>query len=207
MARPSLLLVSVMMAGLLGSSTIGHAASTPTDTVKETIATVMNIMNDPVFQEAGMSDARRAAIESLLRKSVTYETMARKSLGIAWNILGDAEREHFGDLFVKVLRDAIASRMSGYASTQVLFISEKREGDFAEVRTLFRRDKDETTVDVRLVNQSGQWRMYDAVIDGVRLVENYHAQFVHVMQQVAYAGLIGRLEAMTILPKTFERAE
>jgi len=74
------------------------------------------------------------------------------------------------------------------------------------VRTLFRGDKDDTAVNVRLVNQSGQWLMYDAVIDGVRLVDNYRSQFVHVMRDAAYLGLVGRLEAMTLLPKTFERS-
>ena len=31
---------------------------------------------------------------------------------------------------------------------------------------------------------------------GVRLVDNYRSQFVHVMWEGAYAGLVGRLEAM-----------
>lgn len=31
---------------------------------------------------------------------------------------------------------------------------------------------------------------------GVRLVDNYRSQFVHVMREGAYAGLVGRLEAM-----------
>jgi ABC-type transporter MlaC component len=86
-----------------------------------------------------------------------------------------------------------------------MYLSEQLEGNFAEVRTLFRGDKSDTTVDVRLVNQSGQWLMYDAVIDGVRLAENYRSQFLHVMRDGAYAGLIGRLEAMILIPKAFER--
>jgi ABC-type transporter MlaC component len=84
-------------------------------------------------------------------------------------------------------------------------VGEQREGNFAEVRTLFRGYKNDTAVDVRLVNQSGQWLMYDAVIDDVRLVDNYRSQFVHVIKEAAYAGLVGRLEAMILLPKTFER--
>jgi ABC-type transporter MlaC component len=47
--------------------------------------------------------------------------------------------------------------------------------------------------------------MYDAVIDGVQLVNNYRSQFVQVMRDGTYAGLVGRLEAMLLIPKTFER--
>jgi phospholipid transport system substrate-binding protein len=92
-----------------------------------------------------------------------------------------------------------------YEKAKVIFLSEQVEGNFAEVRTLFKGDKNDTTVDVRLVNQSGMWLMYDAVIDGVRLVDNYRSQFMHVMKDGAYAGLVGRLEAMLLIPKTFER--
>ena len=83
-----------------------------------------------------------------------------------------------------------------YSNIKVVYLFEPREGNFAEVRTLFRGEKNDTSVDVRLVNQSGQWLMYDAVVDGVRLVDNYRSQFVHVMREGAYAGLVGRLEAM-----------
>jgi phospholipid transport system substrate-binding protein len=197
---------SVMMVAVLTGNAVGQDTLTPTETVKGTIVAVMNILNDPVFQQSGMSDARRAALEKVVRSSVSYREMARRALGITWMVLNESERDHFSNLFVQVLRDAVASRMNAYSKTYVLYLSEQREGNFAEVRTLFRGDKDDTAVDVRLMNQSGQWLMYDAVIDGVRLVDNYRSQFVHVMRDAAYLGLVGRLEAMTLLPKSFERS-
>lgn len=132
--------------------------------------------------------------------------MARRALGIAWMVLGESERQRFSGLFVQVLRDAVASRMNVYADLKVIYLSEQREGHFAEVQTLFRGEKNDTAVDVGLVNQSGQWHMYDAVVDGVRLVDNYRSRFVHVMREGTYAGLVGRLEAMLLIPKSFERA-
>ena len=41
--------------------------------------------------------------------------------------------------------------------------------------------------------------------DGVRLVDNYRSQFLHVIKKVAYMGLLSKIEAMTLLKKTFER--
>jgi phospholipid transport system substrate-binding protein len=200
-----LFLGSLTLVAVLCGHAVSHAALTPTETVKGTIDLVMSILNDPVFQQPGMSDARRVALENVVRSSVSHREMARRSLGITWMVLGESERQRFSDLFVQVLRDAVASRMIAYADTRVVYLSEQREDNFAEVRTLFSGYKHDTAVEVRLVNQSGQWFMYDVVIDGVRLVENYHSQFVHVIKEAAYAGLVGRLEAMTILPKTFER--
>ncbi|HKR78863.1 MAG TPA: ABC transporter substrate-binding protein [Nitrospira sp.] len=199
-----LLTGSLALAAVLLSPPNANAAA-PMDTVKQTIATVMNILNDPAFEEPGMGDARRVALENVIRNCVNYREMARRSLGITWMVLDEQERQRFSELFVQVLRDAVASRVNMYTVKNVVYLSEQVEGNFAEVRTLFRGDKSNTAVDVRLVNQSGQWLMYDAVIDGVRLAENYRSQFVHVMRDGAYAGLIGRLEAMILIPKTFER--
>lgn len=189
---------------LFGQSAIASAL-TPTETVKETIATVMNILNDPIYQEPGMADARRVALENVVRNAVHYREMARRSLGMTWMVLSEPDRQRFSELFVQVLRDAVAARVNMYTTTNIIVLSEQREGNFAEVRTVFKGDKNDTTVDVRLVNQSDRWLMYDAVIDGVRLVDNYRSQFVHVMRDGAYTGLIGRLEAMLLIPKAFER--
>lgn len=194
----------VVAAILFGDSGVS-AALTPTETVKETIATVMGILKDPAYQQPGMTDARRVALENVVRNAVSYREMARRSLGMTWMVLSESERERFSELFMQVLRDAVASRVNLYTIANIVYLSEQREGNFAEVRTVFRGDKNDTTVDIRLVNQSGQWLMYDAVTDGVRLVDNYRSQFVHVMKEGAYAGLVGRLEAMLLIPKAFER--
>jgi ABC-type transporter MlaC component len=199
------LLGGLAMAIVLVGQSAAYGASTPMETVKETIAAVMSILNDPTFQEPGMADARRVALENTIRSAVSYREMARRSLGITWMVLSEPERQRFSELFVQVLRDAVAARVNMYTTANVIYLSEQREGNFAEVRTWFRGEKHNTAVDLRLVNQSGQWLMYDAVIDGVRLVDNYRSQFVHVMKDGAYAGLVGRLEAMLLIPKTFER--
>ena len=200
-----LLFGGLAMVMIVVSQPATSSALTPTETVAATITTVMDILNDPVYRQLGMADARRVALENVVRNAVNYREMARRSLGITWTVLTESERQRFSELFVQLLRDAVASRVNMYSMTKVVVLSEEREGNFAEVRTLFKGDKKDTAVDVRLVNQSDRWLMYDAVIDGVRLVDNYRSQFIHVMKDGAYAGLIGRLEAMLLIPKAFER--
>jgi phospholipid transport system substrate-binding protein len=197
---------TLVIASLLFESTLVQATLSPTETVRDTVVTVMGILNDPLYQQPGMSEARRTALETVIRDAVHYREMARRSLGVTWMVLTDSEQQRFSELFVQVLRDGVASRMSTYTDTdiKVIYLGERRDGNFAEVRTLFKRDKEDTAIDLRLVNQSGRWLMYDAVIDGVRLVENYRSQFLYVMKKAAYGGLVSKIEAMTLLPKSFE---
>ena len=205
MRTTPILFGALTAASLLFGSSIAQATLTPTETVEVIVVTVMDILNDPMYQQPRMSDARRAALETVIRDSVNYHEMARRSLGITWMALSQSEQEHFSDLFVQILRDGMACRLNTYSDTQVIYLGERREGDFAEVRTLFRREKEDTVIDLRLVNQSGRWLVYDAVIDGVRLVDNYRSQFFHVIKTVTYMGLLSKIEAMTLLKKSFER--
>lgn len=195
--------IVTMTVVLLGSN-VALATGTPTEAIIDTFVAVMDILKDPMYQRPGMSDARRAALESVLRNSVNYRDMARKSLGVTWVSLSDAEKRQFDDLFVQVLRDAIAFRYA-FSDIELIYLGERQEKDHAEVRTLFRRHKGDTAVDLRLVNQSGRWLIYDVVIDGVRLVENYRSQFAHVIKEATFVGLVSKMEAMTLLPKRFER--
>jgi ABC-type transporter MlaC component len=93
---------SVTMAAVLFGNTVVQATSTATETVKETVVTVMGIINDPTYQQPGMSDERRAALETVLRNFVNYREMARRSLGVTWMFLTESEQERFSDLFLHV---------------------------------------------------------------------------------------------------------
>ena len=119
---------SLIMAMIVFGPSATSAAPTPTETVKETIATVMNILNDPIYQEPGMTDARRVALENVVRNAVNYREMARRSLGMTWLVLNEPDRQRFSELFVQVLRDAVASRVNMYTTTNIIFLSEQREG-------------------------------------------------------------------------------
>jgi hypothetical protein len=39
------------------------------------------------------------------------------------------------------------------------------------------------------------WLVHDIVVDGVSLIENYHAQVAHVVRASSYAGLVARLRS------------
>ena len=48
--------------------------------------------------------------------------------------------------------------------------------------------------------------MYDAVIDGASIVENYRAQFSRIIRDVSYEGLVSRMKQKTLFVKAFEYA-
>ena len=55
------------------------------------------------------------------------------------------------------------------------------------------RPNDRIPMIYRLLNDSGNWMVYDVVIDGVSLVSNYRSQFARIINQSSYEELVKRL--------------
>ncbi len=185
-------------------STISPVTPSATDAVKHTITELLRILDDPALKQPDRSDARRQAIEHIIMQRVSYEEMAKRSLGTPWTELPEADRREFVELFVQLLRDNFAGRISEHSAAAVSYLGEQQEAQFAEVRTHLKNPKVDTRVDFRLFLQSGEWLVYDAVVDGASLVSNYRAQFTSIIRDVSYVGLVKKMKQNTVAVKLFE---
>jgi phospholipid transport system substrate-binding protein len=199
-----------MTMGMLALLVLTGAASaatelTPTESVRNTITEVIHILDNQELKQPGRSEERRRLIEQTLRHRISYEHMAKHSLGAPWAGLSDAERQEFVGLFVELLRDAFANRITEYSGEQVLYLSEQREGSVAKVSTILMGQKVDTAIEFRLLNLSGDWLVYDAVVDGSSIINNYRAQFAGIVRDLSYAGLVSKMKQNTLIVKAFEK--
>ncbi|MDF0677439.1 MAG: ABC transporter substrate-binding protein [Nitrospira sp.] len=195
--------IACLVALLIGTPT-ASAEQTATESVKSTINEVIHILNSEELNRLGRSGERRQKIEQIIRQRINYEDMAKRALGWSWIELTDTERQEFVALFVQVLRDTFACRIHNYADEQMLYLSEQREENFAEVRAKLSSPKTETLLDFRLTDVSGHWYAYDVIIDGAGLVSNYHAQFASIIRDHSYAGLVNKMKEKALVVKAFE---
>lgn len=73
--------------------------------------------------------------------------------------------------------NSYADKIESYSGEGVQYINERTEKDYAEVRTKVLTGKIEIPLDYRLLNKGAEWRVYDVVVDGVSLVNNYRGSF------------------------------
>ncbi len=149
--RSFLGVVAVMCIACLVSLKPGDAAGAevePTEVIKGTVTELFSILKE--FQEPARSQARRLAIERVIRRDVHYEDMAKRSLGVSWAQMDDGVRTAYVGLFVHLLRDALANRMTQYAGERIMYLSERRKATCAEVKTRLVGSKVDTTLDFRL---------------------------------------------------------
>lgn len=166
----------------------------------------MAILDDPELKRVERSEQRRHEIERIVMHRVSYEEMAKRSLGASWSELTTADRREFVDLFVQLLRDNFANRISERSATEVAYIGEQQDHEFAEVKSRLKGPKVDTEVDFRLLLQSGDWLVYDVVVDGASIVSNYRAQFTSIIRDVSYVGLVKKMKQNTVAVKHFEHS-
>ena len=70
------------------------------------------------------------------------------------------------------------------------------DGDYAMVRTrIVTRHDTDIPVTYRMIRRGGRWLVYDVLVEGVSLIENYRAQFTAIIETSSYAELVTRMQA------------
>lgn len=194
-----------MIASMDDVTRVAPSEYSPTGAVKSTIADLLSILGNETLKQPARFEERRQQIEQVIRRRVNYERMAQRSLGASWTRLNDTQRQEFVRLFVELIRDKVANKIDQYYDEQVIFLSEQREGNYAEVRTNWIGPKVNTAVDFRLEDRSGDWLVYDVIIDDASIVRNYRTQFAQIIRDDSYEGLVERMGQRVLTVKLFER--
>ena len=168
-------------------------AGQATESVRVTIDEVLKILNDKELKTPAKQEDRRQRLEKVVAARFDYSEMSRRSLGAQWNQLSEKEKQEFVDLFRTLLTNTYADRVETYSGEGVQYLNERTEKEYAEVRTKVLSGKTEIPMDYRLMNKSNDWHVYDVVVDGVSLVNNYRGQFSKILHTSSYSDLVDQL--------------
>ena len=180
------LMLIITLSGLAAPAWAGP----PTEAVKGTVDEVIRILQDPALK--AQPQRRRQMVKQTVDQRFDYEEMAQRALP-NWRQLSAGQRREFVSLFAELLEASYADKLMKYSGEKVTYVGERTDGDRAEVRTLLLRRNDRIPMNYRLLNTSG-WAVYDVVIEGVSLVNNYRAQIDAILARSSYDTLMERLE-------------
>ena len=179
---------------ILALAVPGAMAATPTEVAKQVIDKALDILNDPANAGPAKKNYRHQMVKQIVDRHFDYREMAKRSLGAAWNKLNNAQRDEFVRLFAELLEASYADKIDHYAKhVRIDYTGESLDGEYAEVRTVVVRPNDRIPLNYRLLNESGNWMVYDVTIEGVSLVSNYRSQFSRIISESSYAELVKRL--------------
>ncbi len=171
-------------------------ASDPKEVAKQVIDKALDILNNPAYAGPAKKQQRLAMVKEIVDRHFDYREMAKRSLGATWNSLNSGQQDEFVRLFAELLEASYADKIDRYARrVRIDYPGESLDGNYAEVRTLVIRPNDKIPLTYRLLNESGNWMVYDVVIEGVSLVNNYRSQFSRIVRESSYAELVKRLRS------------
>ncbi len=186
-------MAGVMIGCALAWPGAAWSGETATEAIKKSVDTLIGVLSDQALKKPDRVPERRRLMEKIVGERFSYEEMAKRSLGAQWAKLDEKQRAEFVDLFKRLLTNSYADKIEGYSGEQVHYLNERKEEDYAEVRTKITSGKAEIPLDYRLLNKGGDWRIYDVVIDGVSLVNNYRGQFTKIIRTSGYDDLVKQL--------------
>ena len=157
---------------------------------------MLEVLRDKSLKGDENLSLRHERIAEVVFLQFNMRRMAKLSLGRDWRNLSVAERDHFTELFRKLLEKSYVDTIDGYADEQISYRKEIIKGDKAEVRTMVISEsrKVEIPLNYKLQIKDGRWLVYDVIIENVSLVRNYRSQFGPIMKKRGFSELIIQME-------------
>ncbi len=170
-------------------------AEEPGKLIMETIDRGLTILKNPSLKGDEKLLERRQKLWAEISPIFHFEEMSRRALGQYWKGRSPDEKKEFIELFTNILKDAYIGKTDTYSGEKILFVKEKREDKYATVQTKFITNKGtEILVDYYLLNNQGEWKIYDVIIEGVSLVNNYRNQFTSILVKSSYKELVQKIK-------------
>ena len=135
-------------------------------------------------------------VEEVLIPIFDTERMAKLVLAKNWKKATPEQQKAFSEGFQKILVRTYASAFAAFDGQEIVFREPKfnSAGDKAIVRSeIVAAGGPPIVVDYRLRFSNGQWKAYDAVIEGVGLLKSYRSQFTDEIRQKGIDGTISSM--------------
>ena len=169
-------------------------AGAPLDSVKGNIDKVLDVLRDPALKGESGKKTKRQKIRSISDKMFDYSELSRRTLGQDWKKLNPAQQNEFTDLYKSLLEDAYADKIINYTDEKVAFSKENQLSEKTfEVQTTVLTKKADIPIYYRVIQKDGQWKVYDVVIEGVSLINNYRNQFREILMNKSPEVLLDTL--------------
>jgi phospholipid transport system substrate-binding protein len=167
------------------------AGSEVTSQLKGTIEKVIKIIKNEALKND--KQARRVALRKIIAERFNYRQMVRRSLAKNWDARSDQERQEFIGLFKSLLENSYANKLEAYRDEEINYLDEMIKGEYALVKTEVVRKSSTIGVDYKLIQENGNWQVYDFVIEGVSMIRNYRSQFTKIIRRDSYEVLVQKL--------------
>jgi phospholipid transport system substrate-binding protein len=119
-------------------------------------------------------------VDQTIEPSVDFERVSALALGKNWKTATPAQKERFTKEFRTLLVRTYTTAFTEYANWKIRYLPMRADGDSNKVLVkteILQEGAQPSTVDYRMTNSGGKWKVYDVLIEGISLLQNYRTEF------------------------------
>lgn len=186
-----LCLTLVLLTATAASARAGQA----TETLSASVDRIIGLLADPAYKNPNTRPAMRTKLITTIDGIFDMKELSRRALGPEWNKFSPEQQARFVAAFGQLLQNTYLDKIESYTDEKVQYLKEQElGGGKTEVATKVVGKGKEIPIAYRLMDRGG-WKVYDVVIEGVSLVQNYRSQFGQILVNESPDALIAKISA------------
>ncbi len=151
----------------------------------------MAIQTDPALAGEAHEAQRARQIHQIIAGSFDFPFMAKDALGSASGHLN----QEFATTFSYLFQDSYTRMVVQFLLKEnITYNREKLEGNKARVDTTIVRPNESIPVTYLMHQAGGGWLLYDVIVDGVSILQNYRTQFAQAIRTKGFGFLLERMK-------------
>jgi len=173
-----------------------------TEDFRPVVDRIAQVLTDPAYAAPEKKQERDRILHGIASERFDWEEMAKRSLGARWRELREAQQREFIEVFVDFLErmylskiDMFLQKTKDFSTKNIAYTNETVSGNYALLESKIMIQDQEFPLQYKLIQKSGNWKVYDVTIEGVGLVANYRSQFNEILARESFDSLIKRLRA------------
>lgn len=136
-------------------------------------------------------------VDQTIEPSVDFDRVSALALGKHWKTATPAQKERFRKEFRTLLVRTYTTAFTEYANWKIRYLPMQADGEGNKVLVkteILQEGAQPSAVDYRMVNSAGKWKVYDVLIEGISLLQNYRTEFgQEITQTGSLDGVIDRI--------------
>jgi phospholipid transport system substrate-binding protein len=196
MKRSLVVLIIALVA--LNLSPVSAFAATPLESIKPKVDQALEVLRDPALKAESAKAAKEKKIWAILDSVFDYTELSRRTLAQHWKKFSPDQQKEFINLFGKLLGGVYMDRIIAYKDEKVVFGKVTNLSDkTVEVQSEVVQSSKAIPIHYRMILKEGEWKVYDVVIEGASLVQNYRTQFREILTNKTPEDLLKTLREKT----------
>lgn len=134
-----------------------------------------------------------ALVDSIIEPVIDFDRVSVLVLGKYWRTATPGQKVQFKNEFRRLLVRTYTTAFTEYADWNIRYLPSQGEAgsDKTMVRTeILQAGAQPVAVNYRMINSKGVWKVYDVLIEGISLLQNYRTSFTN---QIAEGGSVEQL--------------